>query len=153
MSFSVFLNSVNGSGSTSSSVYQFNWDNIKQDQDGYMGKYKLYFSFWSVGTGLTTSASSVPIVRINLGTTQNSYSASTSNGTANNKLLGYLHPDQIGVNHNVLANYYDNCPVVINGLPSNNQITVEILNASGTAYTDIDAVEYLMTLYFERYDE
>lgn len=150
MSFSVFLNSVNGTGATSSSTYQINWDNI--NSDGWTGKYKLFFSFVSVGSGLTTTASTIPYIQTNIGATQESYTATTSNGSSNNRVLGYVVPLTIGTNHNLISDYYANPPVIIQRKPTNNQFTVDILNANGTAFTSIDAVEYYLTLYFEKYD-
>lgn len=151
MSFSVFLNSVNGSGATSASTYQINWDNI--NTNGYHGKYKLWFSFVSVGTGLTTSASTIPYIRTNIGATQDFYTANGNNGTANNRILGYAIPLNIGVSHNLNADFYANPPVILEGKPTNNQFTVDILSSDGSYYTAIDAVEYYLTLYFEKHEE
>jgi len=151
MSFSVFLNSVNGSGATSSSTYQINWDNI--NTNGYQGKYKLYFNFNTVGLGLTTSASTIPYITTDIGATQDFYTAGGNNGTANNRVLGYVAPSWAhGVNHTLSANHTDNAPVILESKPSNNQFTVNIYNNSGTAFTDIDAVEYYLVLYFEKYE-
>ena len=151
MSFSVFLNSANGSGATSAATYQINWDNINTSD--WNGKYKLWFSFITIGNGLTTSASSVPYIRTNIGATQHSYSANTANGTANNRILGYTYPLNIGTNQNLRADYYGNPPVIIESKPSNNQFIVELLSNDGTAYTAIDAVKYYLTLFFEKCDE
>lgn len=151
MSFSVFLNSVNGSGATSSSTYLMNWDNINTND--YHGKYKLWFNFSTVGTGLTTSASTIPYITTDIGATQKSYTVGVNNGTANNRLLGYVYPAWAhGVNHTLSATHSDNAPVILESKPSNNQFTVNFYNNDGTAFTDIDAVEYYLVLYFEKYD-
>jgi hypothetical protein len=151
MSFSVFLNSVNGSGATSSSTYQINWDNINTND--YQGKYKLSFNFHSVGAGLTTSASKVPYITTDIGATQDFYTANGNNGTANNRVLGYVFPvGAYGANHALSATNTDNAPVILESKPSNNQFTVNLYSNSGTAFTDIDAVEYYLVLYFEKYE-
>jgi hypothetical protein len=151
MSFSIFLNSVNGSGATSSSTYQINWNNINTND--YQGKYKLWFNFQTVGLGLTTSASTVPYITTNIGATQDFYTANGNNGTANNRVLGYVYPAWAhGANHTLSAMHTDNAPVILESKPSNNQFTVNLYNMSGTAFTDIDAVEYYLVLYFEKYE-
>jgi hypothetical protein len=151
MSFSVFLNSVNGSGATSSSTYQINWNNINTND--YQGKYKLWFNFQTVGTGLTTSASTVPYITTNIGATQDFYTAGGNNGTANNRVLGYVYSSWAhGNNHTLSALHTDNAPVILESKPSNNQFTVNIYNINGTAFTDIDDVEYYLVLYFEKYE-
>ena len=151
MSFSVFLNSVNGSGATSASTYQINWDAI--NTNGYQGKYKLWFNFSTVGLGLTTTASTIPYITTSIGATQDFYTASTANGTGNNRVLGFVSPPWAhGANHTLSSTYNDNAPVILESKPSNNQFTVNLYNNSGTAFTDIDAVEYYLILYFEKYE-
>jgi hypothetical protein len=150
MSFSVFLNSYSGNGNPSSTTYQINWDNI--NTNGWTGKYKVWFSFLSTGAGIT-STPACPYITTNFGATQNSYSVATSNGTSNNNVLGVIKPTSIGSNATYSAIYYENPPVVIQGKPTNNQFTVNLLNKNGTAFTTLDSIHYYMTIYFEKYDE
>ena len=147
MSFSVLIDSVNGNGANRYSLsYYFNWENTPQ----YQGKYKLYMNFIAKGNSLT--GDSVAMISTNIGCTQRSFTAKQTNGSSNNNILGYVKPWQTGTTQNLYADYFVNPPVIIEGKPTNNNFTINILNLDSTAYTALTQ-DYILNLYFELCNE
>lgn len=152
MSFTVFINSYPYSGACANCAYQFDWQGAVGHDSKYKGKYKMTFKFVSKIIGTISAANSLKILTIQgLGVVSHSFSANFHGGFDNNLNLGVLNMNS---SQNAYETDYDsNPPIILNGLPTGNNFSIVINNESGTQDTYINGVDYLLTLFFEQFDE
>lgn len=149
MSFSVYINSNIVSSNPSNATYMFNWAAASQ---GYTGKYKLTFKFQSKIIGTISATNSLKMLCISgLGSGNQCFAVNSTGSFDSTTCIGFL-------NMNNAQNAYctipdDNPPVILNSLPSSNQFQITIINDTGSIDTYINTVDYLLILFFEKYEE
>ena len=140
--YNVLFNSAKGTGTVESKTYYFDWGMMPQ------GEYKGSFSFIS-DSGVTTVACCN--IFMDLGQ-ELSYSAMSPTGeqlSSGYYYIGSAAVTGIGANSNLYSTAQDNPPFSVLGRPSQNQVTIRILqnDANQSAYpTDLI---YSLTLSLE----
>lgn len=152
MSFSIILNSVNGTKivNTTNNQVSYNFDfSIPSRHDG---QYKLNYSFLSVG-GMTLTSDDILYITLNISMSMNNFSASNTTGANKTQIIGLINNeiDSTGNDCYYYKNYLDTSPVIVEQIPKAFQtFTVSLYNAKTNVLdTKILLKEYSLILYFE----
>jgi hypothetical protein len=150
MSFTIILNSVNGTKivNTTNNQVSYNFDfSIPTD---YKGKYKLGYSFLSEG-GMTLTSSDILYISTNLPVSMNNYLAGMNTEASKTQILGFINNEINSTDCYYYKNYLDTSPIIIEQIPSNFQsFTISLYNAlTGELDTKILLKQYSLILYFE----
>ena len=132
--YTISLNSVNGLPHTTNDTinYAFDWNVLPK------GRYEVSFSFLSESNAYWGSGP-FPQLFVDLGQ-NNSFTTGSSTGATPTKFIGLLRPEtNLGPAVNYTAVYTDNPPFLIESLPRNNIITVQIFNRNSTIWRDDSA--------------
>ena len=147
MSFSLFLNNIltdtAGLPDFSSVKYNFDWNNTPE----WHGKYKVSVNF--ITRNFAVSGATIAMISTDIGASQFSYTPNSSNGTKNNRILGYVKPYVLGAAGNIFCDCNTNAPVIISSKPTNPYFTISLLNPDGTPFTSIGFTFYFLNIYFE----
>ena len=153
MSFSIFLNSINGSkvvGTTNNAVnYQFDFSVATQ----HKGKFKLSYSFLSQG-GMTLTSDDVLYITTTIPMAMDNFSASSTTQARKTQILGYIDnasQDGTGTDCYYFKNYLDTNPIIVQQVPSAfTNFTVSLFNAStDTLDSKILLNQYSLILFFD----
>jgi len=153
MSFTIFLNSINGSrvvNTTNNSVnYQFDFAVATK----HKGKFKLGYSFLSQG-GMTLTSTDVLYITTNIPMTMDNYTATNTTQASKTTILGFINNDRTnaaGTDSYYFKNFTDISPIIIQQIPSGFQtFNVSLFNAITDALdTKILTSQYSLILYFE----
>jgi hypothetical protein len=172
MSFSVYLNSINGTqvaGAQSQIQYNFDFTNTPKHDGGY----KVSMSFASELQTYIPASAMFGRIHIDLGVLNNFTPAATFTGTRNNNIFGIIRPSQPLMDLTTTASYpinsgtaaftlittytgrqsidakfEDNSAVYMPYKSTNNQFIVKITLHDGALYTYLTA-HYAMILHFE----
>ena len=152
MSFTLILNSVNGTKivNTTNNQVSYNFDfSIPSRHDG---NYKLNYSFLSVG-GMTLTSDDILYITLNISMSMNNFSASNTTGANKTQILGLINNeiDSTGDDCYYFKNYLDTSPIIVEQIPKAFQsFTVSLYNAKTNVLdTKILLNEYSLILYFE----
>ena len=141
MSFTIVLNSANGTGNVYSKEYNIDWTATP----AHSGKYKLNYTFCS--SSIASITNTCILININLGT-YDKYTASASNiliSRSNSINVGYA----FSMGSFMLADATAGLPVIIQRKPSNNTFTVYLTELDGDNYTELNSGSYTLHLFFE----
>ena len=152
MSFTLVLNSINGTKivNTTNNQVSYNFDfSIPSRHDG---QYKLNYSFLSVG-GMTLTSDDILYITLNISMSMNNFSASNTTGANKTQILGLINNeiDSTGNDCYYYKNYPDTSGVIVEQIPKAFQsFTVSLYNAKTNVLdTKILLKEYSLILYFE----
>jgi len=166
MSFSLYLNSTNGTevvgGVKNQIVYNVDFTNTPKHDGGY----KITMSFASELQTYIPASAIFGVVRItDLGSLNNYSPLAAFTGTRNNHIFGLIRPSPPLMDlttsgtgtpiittstgrQSIDADFYDNPPVIMPYKPVNNQFVVRITTHDGALYTYLTA-NYALILHFE----
>ena len=150
MSFTIFLNSVNGTkvGASNNSVnYQFDFAVASQ----HKGKFKLSYSFLSEG-GMTLTSTDVLYITTDIPMSMDNYLATNVTQARKTTILGYINNNSVNsTDCYYYKNYTDTSPIIIQQIPSAFQsFNISLFNAINNALdTKITTTQYSLILFFE----
>ncbi len=123
-------------------LYGIDWSFLPQGK-----KYKVTFSF-NCKKGTYTADNALQIY-IDFTGSPNVYQANGIIQQSRSNFLGLLFPDMVSATTDVhfIATPHDNPPIMITDRPSNNVVTIRILDNTGASFNL--AVDYILVVNFE----
>ena len=150
MSFTLFLNSANGSSSGGNAnynlKYNFDFSTVPPHPQGAGGKYRLTMNLLTGALASAASPADVGYITVDFSCTKYVYGVSSSNGATPSNFIGYIAP--LAYSSANLISQYLEIPIIMTK-PQNNYFTVEMRNFNGTPMTRIaSTVSYIFTITF-----
>jgi hypothetical protein len=147
MSFSLVLNSLQGTlttaGSQTSVNFNFNWSVIEDD-----GPYELNFTYQSKDAGALT-ASSHKLIRLNgIGSLNNTYNVTSNGAATTTEVIGIVYPLSVANTYWLFAEAATNPPIFLKRKPIGNNFRVEILNLDNLL--SVGNYEWTLVLNFKK---
>jgi hypothetical protein len=140
------LTGISGASGNNSLSYIFDWS-VLPDKKAFK------FSFIYIGCANTLQGTTIPIVELDIGQTNNYITIQNGCGAQQSKYIGNLYPNSIGGTSYLYSG--DNLLSTILPIrPNNTQLIVNIRNQDGgfwldDAATPIPPAKYILTLNFE----
>ena len=148
MSFTLFLNSANGTAGNANYNLKYNFDfsTVPPHPQGAGGKYRLTMNLLTSALSSAATPADVGYITADFSCLKYTYTLSASNGASPSGFLGYLAP--LAYSSSNLISQYMEIPIIMTK-PNNNYFTIEIRKFDGTYMTRIDnTVNYVFTISF-----
>lgn len=147
MSFSLILNSLQGTAATAGSQtsinYNFNWAVLEDN-----ASYEMTFTYQSRDAG-NLVANDHRLVRLTgIGGLNNSYNVTSAGVATSTEVIGLLCPQSVQNTHYYFAGTETNPPVFFKNRPSGNNFRVDILNYNNTIAAG--NYEWTLILHFKK---
>jgi len=147
MSFSLVLNSLQGTATTAGSQtsvgFNFNWSVLDND-----ASYELSFIYQSKDAGAVTASSHKQIRLTGIGGLNNSYNVTSAGVATSTEVIGFVYPVSVGATYFFFAGTETNPPVFFKHRPSGNNFKVEILNFDNAL--SVGNYEWSLILHFKK---
>ncbi len=147
MSFSLILNSLQGTATTAGSQtsvgYNFNWSVLDNN-----ASYELSFIYQSKDAGALTASSHKQIRLTGIGGLNNSYNVTSAGVATSTEVIGLVYPLSVNNTHFFFAGTETNPPVFFKHRPSGNNFKVEILNFDNAI--SAGNYEWTLILHFKK---
>lgn len=143
--FTVILNSNNGTGVSNVKQYSFDWSILPNIP------YNLYFSFVSGEDPYTTPNYTPILININFGVPECNYITNSSVNANTSFNLGFAKKIMSSTTYFYLsADKNTNPPIYLEGRPTNSIFNVNFITTTGAGWTPTAPfATYYLTLYFE----
>lgn len=152
MSFSLILNSAKGlnlgpliTNGQAIVEYNIHWNSLSN----HKGKFSLTCGFHSKAQSTTLSVNAVHTINANWGAMSYAYKPTSFNGLPASNTIGTVKPLSLGLNGDFNANATDSVPVILSGLPTQNQFLISMITISNNTTPSSFDADYILMLYFE----
>ena len=147
MSFSLVLNSLQGTATTAGSQtsvgFNFNWSVLEID-----ASYEMRFIYQSKDAGALTASSHKQIRLTGIGGLNNSYNVTSNGAATSTEVIGLVYPLPVGATYFLFAGTETNPPVYFKNRPSGNNFKVELLNFDNALSSG--NYEWTLILHFKK---